>query len=397
MSTLLIFGATLLIAVLISELADRTIVSTAVLFLLVGFTVGGGVLSYINVEPGSPAVSGLADFALVAVLFTDAMKLGWGKLRHAWQLPGRALFFGLPLTLGITALFGHYVAQLSWLNAWLVGAALSPTDPVFASAIVGREGISPRLRHLLNVESGLNDGLALPIVVGILAVGGAAESTLGEQGFEILGGCAIGIVVPWIALRFERTRFFAVARSHESLLPVAIGLTVFALAELVHANQFLAAFSAGVTVATMRPREADASVNPNALAEQLAELLKLAAVLVFGVLISPQFLREIPWTGYLFAALALLVARPVALFLSLLGTAMDRRERLAAMWFGPKGFASVIYGILILRSGVTGANETFHLVALVTVSSIIAHSSTDVVIARWLRCDAESNPQPSQA
>ncbi|HQZ33987.1 MAG TPA: hypothetical protein PK020_06155, partial [Ilumatobacteraceae bacterium] len=115
----------------------------------------------------------------------------------------------------------------------------------------------------------------------------------------------------------------------------------------------------------------------------VAELLKLAALLVFGALISPRFLGEIPFSGYVFAALALFVARPVSLAFALVGSTLHVRERIAAAWFGPKGFASVVYGLLILRSGVAARSELFHLVALVVVASIIAHSSTDVVVARW--------------
>jgi NhaP-type Na+/H+ or K+/H+ antiporter len=390
MVALLIFGLALLVAVLISELADRSIVSTAVLFLLVGFAAGEHALGFIELQADAPVISRLADFALVAVLFTDGMKLGWRELRSAWYLPGRALFFGLPLTMGATALLAHYVAGVSWLNAWLIGAVLSPTDPVFAAAIVGRSGVSQRLRHLLNVESGFNDGLALPVVLGLLALGGAAEDRMVMNIVELLAGVVIGVVVPWIALRFERTRFFAIARSHEPFFPFAIGIVVFAFAELVHANQFLAAFTAGITMATLRR---DRAGEVNAFGEEFAELLKLAALLVFGGLISPAFLREVPLEGYVFGLLALFMARPAAIALALWGARLEWRNKVAAMWFGPKGFASVIYGLMVLGSGLEGANESFHLIAIVIVGSILAHSSTDVVMARWLKCTPKAGDE----
>jgi NhaP-type Na+/H+ or K+/H+ antiporter len=113
--------------------------------------------------------------------------------------------------------------------------------------------------------------------------------------------------------------------------------------------------------------------------------LKLAALLVLGALMSPSFLAEIPWSGYVFAVLVLFLARPLALALALLGSELDWREWVAAAWFGPKGFASVVYGLLILHSAVEGGDLMFHLIALVTVLSIVAHSSTDVLVARWLR------------
>ena len=262
----------------------------------------------------------------------------------------------------------------------MVGAVLCPTDPVFAAAIVGREEIPYRLRNLLNVESGLNDGLALPIVVVLLAVVGPDSVHLVSLSSEVLAGIGIGIGIPFVAIRLERSRFFHATTAYEPLNAFAIGLLVLGLSSLTHANAFLAAFSAGITVATMSPAVRDAF---HEFGELVAELLKLAALLVFGALISPRFLGEIPLTGYLFAALALFVARPVSLAIALIGSALRARERIAAAWFGPKGFASVVYGLLILRSGVAARSDLFHLVALVVVASIIAHSSTDVVVAPW--------------
>ena len=127
-----------------------------------------------------------------------------------------------------------------------------------------------------------------------------------------------------------------------------------------------------ITVATFGPRQRAAFEH---FGENIAELFKLAALLVFGALISVGFLRQVPWTGWLFALLALIVARPLALWLSFLRSKLPAREQLAAMWFGPKGFASVVYGLLVLDSGVPAAGEIFHLVALTIVLSIVAHSS----------------------
>ena len=167
---LLCFAVLLLFGVLISERAQRTVLSTAVLFLVGGFLLGPGVFDVIAVSSGDPVVSGLAELALFSVLFTDGMRVGFKDLRRAWRLPGRALLFGLPLTLALTAVFAHYIVGLPWLESFLLGAILAPTDPVFAAAIVGREEVPGRLRHLLNVESGVNDGLALPFVLVLLAL-----------------------------------------------------------------------------------------------------------------------------------------------------------------------------------------------------------------------------------
>ncbi|WP_433616495.1 cation:proton antiporter [Dactylosporangium sp. CA-139114] len=380
MSLLLVFAVVLLVAVLLSALAHRTVLSTAVVFLAAGFLVGDGVFGLVHVDAASPVVSSLAELALFAVLFTDGMRVGWNDLRSAWRLPGRALGLGLPLTLLVTAVLARYVVGLDWVESLLVGAILAPTDPVFASALVGNDKVPGRLRHLLNVESGVNDGLALPFVVVLLAVvAHDAQLHVLEIGWELLLGIAIGIAVPWLAIRLERTRWFAVSEQYAPLNAVAIGLLVLALGKATHANLFLAAFAAGITVATIGHKERAAFEH---FGELIAETLKLAALLVFGALLSPAFFGGIGWAGWVFALLALLVARPAALWLSFLRSGLGAREQLAAMWFGPKGFASVVYGLLVLASGVAAAEPIFALVALTIVLSIVLHSSTDIVVAR---------------
>ena len=404
---LLCFAAVLLAAVLLSSLAHRTILSTAVLFLIAGFTLGPGALGVLDLTADSPIVATLAELALFAVLFTDGMRVGWADLRTAWKLPGRALGWGLPLTLLITALLAHYIAGLGWPQALLAGAILAPTDPVFAAALVGNDKVPARLRHLLNVESGVNDGLALPFVILFLAVAaGSDDLHLPELGTELALGVAIGVAVPWLALWLERRRFFSASTQYEPLNAIAIGLLVLALGYATHANLFLAAFAAGITVATFGPRQREAFEH---FGELISELLKLAALLVFGALISVQFLSEISWTGWIFAVLALIAARPIALWLSFLRSGLSLREQAAAMWFGPKGFASVVYGLLVLEAAIPGADDVFHLVALTIVLSILAHSSTDILVARiferagggWrgalkaMTGPAESDPAPT--
>ncbi len=161
MALVLVFAATLLAAVLLSGLAERTVLSTAVLFLVVGF-LAGGVANFLTLRPEDPLTTHLAELALFAVLFTDGMCVGVQDLTYAWRLPGRALLLGLPLTLLFTAALAHFVVGLPWLASFLVGAVLSPTDPVFASALVGREEVPLRLRRLLNSRAGSTTGWLCP-------------------------------------------------------------------------------------------------------------------------------------------------------------------------------------------------------------------------------------------
>lgn len=339
-------------------------------------------LEFLPLSPQDDEVRLIAEIALFAILFTDGMRVGLRDLAGAWRLPGRALVFGLPLTLLFTALAARFLGGLPWGHAFLVGAALSPTDPVFAAALVGRAGVPRRLSHLLNVESGLNDGLALPIVIALLAVVGEEAADSVALAGDLASGVAIGVVVPYVAIRIEQSRFFSAATEYEPLFPVAISLLIFALASVVHANLFLAAFTAGITVSSVSDRFKTAF---HRFGELISELLKLLAVLLFGTLISPGFLAEISVGGYVFALLAVAVVRPLALLFSFLGSSIDRREWVAAAWFGPKGFASVVYGLLILESGVSRADEMFHLIAIAVALSILAHSSSDVLVASRFR------------
>lgn len=382
MTAVFVYALSLLIAVLLSRLAQRTVLSTALLFLAAGFLVEDGMLGLVVLAPDDPVVTHLVELALFTVLFTDGMQAGLRDLASAWRLPGRALLFGLPLTLLAIGAFGWLVVGLPWRQALLVGAALSATDPVLAAALVGREEVPWRLRHLLNVESGLNDGLALPVVIVLVAVLGGRDASptalVGEAGL----GIALGVGLPWAIIRIEQTRFFGAAPQYEPLVAFAVGLLLFAAGSLTHANLFLAAFAGGATVATLSPTLRKAF---HEFGETLTELLKLAAILVFGALMSPRFLAEIPPAGWIFAGLVLFLARPLALAVALFGSRLDWREWVAAAWFGPKGFASVVYALLILNAAVVGADTMFHLIALVIAASIVAHSSTDVLVARWFR------------
>ncbi|MEU2434323.1 cation:proton antiporter [Streptomyces sp. NPDC007861] len=378
-----VFGVALLVAVLLSGLAARTVLSTSLLFLLGGALVSDGFLGLIHITPDSEIVSVTADLALFAVLFTDGTHVSFPKLRANWRNPARALGLGMPLAFVGMALVTHYVVGLDWTTSFLVGAVLAPTDPVFASAIVGRKEVPARLRQLLNVESGINDGLALPIVLVLIAAAGPtaghAEASLSKIGLELGLGLALGIMLPLLVTHLARFRLLGAEPKLQPLLPLAIGVILYGLCHLTHANPYLAAFSAGAVLATVSP-DGKAAFEP--LGELLAELAKFAALLVFGALLTPQLFGDLSLGGYVAVVLGIVLIRPASLLISLIGTRFERREKLVAAWFGPKGFASVVYGLLVLQSGIPGGQQAYTLIAVCIAASIIAHSSTDVPIAR---------------
>lgn len=384
----LAFGVVLMAAVLLSERAHRTVLSTSVIFLTAGFVIGGGALGLVRLTPNDPLVRNFAELALFAILFVDGAQLPTKELSKAWRLPGRALLLGMPLTLGGIALAGHLILGMTWTEALLIGAILSPTDPVFVAAILEREAVPLRLRRLLGVESGLNDGIALPVVMVLLAVAGHREVHPMRAVLEAGLGLGIGVVVPACFLWLEKRSFFEAAPAYEPLGGVAIAAVIFGLSEMPHANQFLAAFAGGITLATVRPEFASAL---RKIGVPIAEAVKLATLLVFGAVLSLPFLVATGLRGVAFALAALLAARPLALVFALLGGGLTRKEWFAAAWFGPKGFSSLLYALLMLHAGVPRGAWLFQAAALVVVFSIVAHSSTDVAVARVFR--EEENDQ----
>jgi NhaP-type Na+/H+ or K+/H+ antiporter len=380
---IVVFGAALLVAVLLSGLAARSVLSTSLLFLVGGALVGDGALGLVHITAGSPLVATTADLALFTVLFTDGMHVSFPSLRTAWRTPLRALGVGMPLAFVGMAVLTHLLVGLDWTTSFLVGAVLAPTDPVFASAIVGRREVPARLRQLLNVESGLNDGLALPVVLLLIAAAGptagTADASLSKIALELVGGLALGLLLPLAVALLVRLPLLGAEPKLQPLLPLATGVILYAACHLTHANPYLAAFSAGAVLASVSPQSKAAF---ESLGESLAELSKFAALLVFGALLTPSLFGDLPFGGYVAVVLAIVAVRPLSLLGSLAGTGIDRREKLTAAWFGPKGFASVVYGLLVLQSGIPQGKQAYTLIAVCIAFSIVAHSSTDVPIAR---------------
>lgn len=385
MDLVVTFGLVLVLAALLSGLAARTPLSTSLVVLVLGVVLGPGLLGVVDVGPSDQIVTALAEVALVTVLFTDGQRLPLREVRRTARLAGRALLVGMPLTLlGIAAL-AVLLTDLTWVQALLVGAVLSPTDPVFAAAIVQREDVPERLRRLLNVESGVNDGLALPVVLILLAQSGTPQGSVAPLTLiaELLGGIALGVALPLLIAALRRVPGLGVGGA-PALLALAAGISLYGLAELLHANVYLAAFVGGVTFATALP---DIEHEFDELGEQLSEAAKLLALLVFATLLTPALAGQVPLGGWVLAVLALALVRPASLLVSLAASRLPRRERVAAAWFGPKGFASVVYGLLVLESGAPESQQEFALIAAAITVSVLVHSSTDVPVARWLTAD----------
>lgn len=378
MLPIFVFGVMLFAAVLVSDLAGRSVVSTASLFLLAGFAASA--LGLFHVDSRSHVIALGAEAAVVATLFLDGMKTSARELRDTWRLPGRALLFALPLTLLGTAALAHVIVGLPWTTAALVGAVLTPTDPVFSAALIGSDHVPVSLRRLLNAESGLNDGLMAPVVMVLIGLSGGAETTVADASLGVALGLGIGAAVVLAAVWLYRRTESRAAPTYRPLFAVALVVIAASGAALAHANVFLAAFIAGVVLATVSDK---AKEHYEPVGEAAAELLKLGALLVFGASLSLHLFVAEGWRGLAFAVAALVVPRPLAIGVAMLRSRLDWHETFAAGWFGPKGFASVLFGLLVLHSGVPDRERAFHLIATVIVGSMLAHSTTDSLVARW--------------
>jgi NhaP-type Na+/H+ and K+/H+ antiporter len=206
---------------------------------------------------------------------------------------------------------------------------------------------------------------------------------------ELAGGIGLGIAMPLVAHLITRIPGIGSEARLAPLGPASVAVILYATCHLTHANAYLAAFAAGSTLATVAPQAHDAFED---FGDLIAELLKLGALLVFGALLTPHLLHRLPIGAWAVAVLALVLVRPLALLVSLYRAQLTHRETAAVAWFGPKGFASVVYGLLALDAGLDVSQPVFDLVAVCIALSIAVHSSTDVPVARMFDVPEALNP-----
>lgn len=380
MALVAVFGGVLVVAALVSGLAERSAVSTSVAFLALGVAVGPGALGLLHVSIRSPVVSELASVALGTVVFVDSMDAPASRLRREAGPVLRSLGIGMPVVAGIVALVAHLALGLDWLVAFALGAVLAPTDPVFAAAMVVRRDVPERLRHLLNVESGLNDGLALPAVLALLAAGHApGGAALPSALAEVGEGVAIGAAVAAAAFALRRWSRLRASPRLAGVEVLGVGVAVYGTCQSLGANPYLGLFAAGATVATLDPGAVERFAE---LGAGLVELVKFAALVVVGALLTPGFFGHLRAGAWVVAVATLVLARPVAIEAALVGTPLSARERGAVAWFGPKGFASLAFGLDLAASGLPGAGQAFASVLLAIGLSVVAHSTTDAAVAK---------------
>ena len=378
------FAVTLVAFGLLSRRLERGVVSPPMVFLALGIALGK--LGWL--ESGSGLLDGLTELTLVLVLFTDAARIDLAHLRLEGSLPARLLGIGLPLTVAAGALAAW--ALLPGLGLWeavLLGAVLAPTDAALGQAVVSNPLVPVRVRQGLNVESGLNDGIALPVVLIALAFAGATEDGggLGRWlSFAILQlalGPAAGAAVGYLGGR-------AVARSiragwmnepFQRLAVLGLSGLAFAAAELVGGNGFIAAFVAGLTLGNTE-RAVCARVYEFGEAE--GQLLTLVVFLIVGGILVPEALPHWDHRVLLYAVASLSAVRMAPVAVSLIRSGL-RPETVAFVgWFGPRGLASVLYARIVVGDGLPAAGFLESIVTLTVLLSTFLHGATAYPLAR---------------
>jgi sodium/hydrogen antiporter len=381
---LLIVGLLLAVAAALSGVMRGTVLSISVLAVTLG--IGLAAADVISVNAEDPGVIEVVELALILTLFSDGMFVERELLGRHWGPPARALALAMPATMGLLALFAYLLfPDLSWAEAFLLAAVLSPTDPVVTSVVVTAQRVPALIRHTLNLESGLNDGLALPFVLFFLVLatpGGDA----GQEAVELLGEAAFGAVIGG-ALGLLGGRLHnrlpggGVTARYQGIYAIGFGLAAFGLADVTFGNGLIAAFVAGLVLAAAEHEVPDSFV---LFSENVSSIFQVVTFFVFGAVIVAIGYDEsvLPLLGFI--AFALLVARPVAVLGSLAGTTLPRSQKAFIAWFGPKGVASMLFALLVLDEPVAEGSLVFDVAAFVILSSILAHGLTDTVGARWI-------------
>jgi NhaP-type Na+/H+ or K+/H+ antiporter len=379
---ILLFGGLLAVAAALSGVMRGTVLSISVLSVALGIALAEA--DVVSVDAGDQAIVNLVQLALILTLFSDGMFVERELLRAHWGPVARAIVLAMPITLGLLALAGKALFDdFSWAEAFLLAAVLTPTDPVVTSTVVTSQRVPSSIRHTLNLESGLNDGLALPFVLFFLVLA-APGGDAGGEGVRVLGeaafGGVVGVVLGLIGGRLHHhLPGGGLTPRYEGIYAIGFGLAAFGLADVTIGNGLIAAFVAGIAMGAAERDVPDAFLD---FAENVSVIFQVLTFFVFGALIVATGYHGEVWRLVLFVPFALLIARPAAIQLSFLRAGLPRPQRWFVAWFGPKGVASMLFALFVLDSDVAGRSLIFDIAAFTILASIVAHGLTDTLGAR---------------
>ncbi|MCZ6784707.1 MAG: cation:proton antiporter [Proteobacteria bacterium] len=380
-SLILLFG-------LVSKRLQTSAFTPPMAFVAFGLLVGSGGLDWVRVDAGTGAVHAFAELTLILVLFLDASRIDLAALRRQVGLSARLLGVGMPLTLALGTVLGVALfSDLSLAEAALLAAILTPTDAALGQTVISNPVVPARIRQSLNVESGLNDGLALPAVLVLAALAEAqAETdvtpwvtyTALQIGLGPLVGAAVGYAGGKLVERASDTGWMN--HAFQELSGLALALLAFAIAEEIGGNGFLSAFAAGLTLGNTSRSVCRCLYD---FTEVEGQLLVLVTFSLFGALLVFPSAPHWNWTVALYAVLSLTVVRMVPVAISLFGTRLRPVSVLFLGWFGPRGLASILFGLLIVeRLEIPHHDEIFATVILTVLASVFLHGASAAPAAR---------------
>ena len=382
----------------ISRRAHGTSITPAMVFTGLGVLLGSEVLGLVEPAPPGELVKRLAEATLSLVLFADASRIDLKALRGEWAVPARLLATGLPLTIGLGFLVALLVfGDLAWSEALLVAVILAPTDAALGQAVMTDARLPSRIRQGLNVESGLNDGLCVPIFFVVLAVADAQAGAIGngaaarvvaeEIGYGILGGVIAGVAGAAV-LRIAGPRAL-IESSWLQVVPVASAALAFGIARPLSGSGFIAAFVAGGVFGGLRPRGKEIEF----LIEQASLVLNAVTFVVFGAALLGPALGDITWSVAAYAILSLTAVRMIPVALALIGTNARPPTISFLGWFGPRGLASIVFAVLVVDEGNLPHQATILEAVYITVGlSVLAHGVTAAPLATRYADWYESHP-----
>ncbi len=378
----MVFAAFILIYSLMAKRMEKTMISGPFLTVIVGVVLGPLVLNVINLKVGIEGYRVIAELSLALVLFNDAANTDIRGLMKNISIPVRLLLIGLPLTIVFGMIGGLLVFKgFSWIELGILATLLAPTDAALGKAVVTNPSLPSRIRESLNVESGLNDGICVPVLFFLIELfssrteGVAFPSGLilfaEEIGIGLIAGLAATFIVDRLVDYSEKHE--GISKSWKTVVIIALAFTCFTAAQLAGGSGFIACFTGGLLYSVLNRKYKHELLEA---AEGAGDTLSMLTWVIFGSVVVSSNLKFFTWEVIVYALLSLTLIRIIPVLLSLIHSGFSGKEKLFIGWFGPRGLASIVFAIIVFDVELPH-KETIILTAVCTILlSIILHGFT---------------------
>jgi NhaP-type Na+/H+ or K+/H+ antiporter len=375
---------------LVAGRIERSMISGPMVFVVVGFLVGPSVLGWLDGDATNNDLRVMADLTLALILFIDAANTDMSVLKRQFRIPSRMLLLGLPgaiiLGFGFAALIFD---GLSLYEAAILGTMLAATDAALGKAVITNEAVPARIREGLNIESGLNDGICVPILLFFIALavsgedGGHSRSALTLVAEEIGIGMTVGLGLALFGSTLMRWCFKQgwVTEIWMQVTVVGLAIASFSVAQSLHGSGYIAAFTGGLLFGHLAKDDTHKLV---LAAEGVGETLALVTWFMFGSLVIGQAFGSFSWEVVVYALLSLTVIRIVPIVLSLTGSGESISSKMFLGWFGPRGLASIVFAVIVINAKVPQAEFLSMVVVCTVFLSLVAHGISANPLAKRL-------------